>query len=370
MIGCGDSDSAIPTGSSATVTSTLVSSCTPQREFDTCVEIDLSEVETWQNTLPNPDWRTIETSPEPNADYNIFIDVRELNGGVIPTHPKQGVYENFQHYLDTYNGLIGVDVRNHNVTVHITGSTVKLGKDGGPTASTGVFLYDALSTDRGEIIIDGVDRSRELINPNRVRHFEQDIDWSNFPAGQSSEAHSYEDSSLSSFNTLANNDPWFLEVVDEKLLQDGDWRVTLRMSYRDSQLIGAKDLVPGKVTTELIDLGRNINGYLLTCRNIWIPRSGGFWSGAIQLHCITAEQLRPRLEVAEPDHVMVEEDPAIRANSETIYHIWFDQWGTNPGREACGTAWVVFDMSGARDHGMVETPDVDYADCWWLIPPQ
>lgn len=97
----------------------MVEECEPVDDFDTCHEVDLDQVEYWQDTLPDPDWRDIEESKHEGFDYDIYIDPLELNFGVVPTMDDQGYYDDEDHFNAVYSELVGVDIEQHDIAIFV-----------------------------------------------------------------------------------------------------------------------------------------------------------------------------------------------------------------------------------------------------------
>ncbi|TXD38559.1 hypothetical protein FRC98_06670 [Lujinxingia vulgaris] len=145
--------------------------------------IPLDNLSNWQDNLKSPPWRTVKADGQPDVDYRVYIDVKALNGGVIPTAPGQGHYTSLEHYLDTLSDLVGVDVHNNSYFLTTVGSSLKTDANGLPlTSSTGVFVYDALSDEKGQIYIDGVNVTKQLHHPERFHSYA--IDYGKLNASQ------------------------------------------------------------------------------------------------------------------------------------------------------------------------------------------
>ena len=177
-IGCGERER----GPSDVQTSThqqVVSECKAEQPYSHCAEIDLTKVEFWQDTVKkgDPVWRTIDRA-DSGADYAyiVTIDADLLNGGVIPTHPDQGHYADDAEYAQVVEALLGVPLDDKALLV-VNGTTLKVDSnldyvDG----TTGSFLFDALSDDRGRIVVDGDDITRQEISAMDFHDFEVVID--------------------------------------------------------------------------------------------------------------------------------------------------------------------------------------------------
>lgn len=168
LIGCvdeeGDSDGMAPSAEVESVKKATVTHCTPKSGYDTCYEIDNQDLEYWQTTLPDPDWRTIEPSSEPGIDVEVTVETEDLNAGVIPTASGQGHYNDWDDYQSALDSLLGVDTDQYDVALRVKGPTLKLDDSQEPTAATtGVFRFDALSNEDGEIYIDGQDKTSVLM---------------------------------------------------------------------------------------------------------------------------------------------------------------------------------------------------------------
>ena len=178
--GCGEDTTASDEHGSDldTIQSAAVTDCAPSGHYETCYEVDLDEVDHWKDTLPEPDWRTVEKDPEGHdVDYKITIEAKELNGGIMPTEEDQGYYDTEADYEEERRHLLGITDPDPSYIVVTRGSTAKKTSDGEPTeATTGVFLYDALTNDDGRIIIGDKDKTEDLIDLGRAFNFEQHIE--------------------------------------------------------------------------------------------------------------------------------------------------------------------------------------------------
>ncbi len=227
-----------------TTQSSLVSECDPDEYYASCIEIDAQQTVTWQDTLPDPDWRTVEPSDNPELDYEIEIDVSELNGGIIPTAEGQGEYDTEAEFFAAYSSLIGIDVENNEFGLIVAGETVKQATDGGPSeGSTGVFVYDALTDEDGKLFVDNTDVTDQFVVPERQRDFEQEI----------TRADGTTDSVDNDISAqLLNSDP---VVVDDALLADGAWRANLQLAVK---LIEDRPFItnPVEASTDIKDVSR------------------------------------------------------------------------------------------------------------------
>ncbi len=358
--GCGETES--PPGDeessaeTATVSSALLSNCRPDHNYTTCLEIDLSKVEYWQDTLPNPGWRYVQPSSDPDLDYEVTVSLDKLNGGVIPTAPGQGVYDDFDDYYDAYSNLMGVDPRTDDFVVTVIGSTAKLGSDGGPiTRTTGVFEYDALSDADGSIIIDGVSMTNEFINTDRIHHFTQEVD-----SGTSQ--YTVSEPSL----TPLAHEPFHEELVDSSLLADGYWRADLKKFTRDFDVIGSTTVVTGKNVTQLSGVrtswGAPHQG-LFSCVFRWIPDgSGDFLAGVLRRICNPADYLALDQEIVDPYIHADYADTGIYA-IETIHNWTGDRHPQS--RESCGFGFALFDSQELEldDDPVFTDTGLDDEDC-------
>ena len=175
--GCAEEASDLDTSPQALAAtqSGAVDDCNPSGDFDTCYEIDLDEVEYWQDTMSDPAWRGVEEDPDGyDVDYKVTLRPMALNAGVIPTADGQGEYDSVEHYKLLRAEFLGLSSPDDSVLIKTIGNTVKQTADGGPThGSSGVFVYDALTNSDGQIIIDGEDRTDEFIDRRRFHAFEQ-----------------------------------------------------------------------------------------------------------------------------------------------------------------------------------------------------
>ena len=169
-LGCGEEESMDGETAETESVAQAVTSCHPDPGYDYCHQFDMSNLEYWQHTLPDPDWRTVEPVGTDGIDYRVTIDAFELNGGLVPTAQGQGEYSSWQEYADTKNQLLGVDVTSNVVSVVIEHPTVKLDDNGEPTVdTTGIFTVEALSDENGEIWVDNQNVTADLYS-ERERH--------------------------------------------------------------------------------------------------------------------------------------------------------------------------------------------------------
>lgn len=147
-----------------------------------CVEIDPDEVTSWQEMVAEEDtpWRSVTaiTSIDADENYEVIIDLEHLNAGVIPTEDGQGIYDSEEEYMALLSDLLGVPVNEDtDISLKVLGLSAKLdeGREFIVPESTGDFVFDALSTEDGRIIIAGVDRTDEFLpSPEEIQHPEFD----------------------------------------------------------------------------------------------------------------------------------------------------------------------------------------------------
>lgn len=364
-VGCGDDATSALVEADQELASTsaaLITPCTPDSDFTSCTEIDLSQTETWQDTLPNPDWRDVQPSSEPNIDYEIVIDVRELNDGVIPTALGQGEYTDDQDYLDTYSQLLGVNISKYTYSLTVIGTTVKQATDGGPVAkSTGVFVYDALTDEDRRLVIDNVDVTDDILQFERVHDFQQEI---------------YQDGSTTPLSYTFNDGPspinmmsqWYppTELEDQALLSSGEWRADLKMFNRPLSLAGVSDVIwLGVAITEISGVRAQRHGLTYSCIYRWIPGSNGnFLTGTMERHCNNAKQLITQLELIYPYYQLSPQGFTFSETAISTAITWghndhFDEFG-----DACGEGEVLFNSSGPYfDKENVYTLNTNPNDC-------
>ena len=220
---CGDTNVEHPTPTEAvgTVAQASGTQCLFTTDF-----IDAGNASLWQDTVANPGWRSIQAAKEPGVDFDIQIDADALNNGVIPTAPGQGHYKSEEDYLDTLSTLLGVDVQTTTFFLSVKGTTIKSDGDYLLDTSTGVFIYDALSDEKGRIYIDGVDMTAQYINPDRFHDY--DIDYSKLNSTQLAQVNTLNSPPITAFNLNP-----LTQLVDSATLftNSGAWRADLNKFY-------------------------------------------------------------------------------------------------------------------------------------------
>lgn len=135
-----------------------VEECEPDEGKDECWEINGEDLVTWQETveLNAADWRTIAKTSREEAPVEVVLEAQNLNAGFMPTAEGQGHYDSEEEFRNTLRLLLGVDPDTRFQLVQ-HGSTTKVTADREAIAdgSTGNFVYDAMSDERGDIYIDG-----------------------------------------------------------------------------------------------------------------------------------------------------------------------------------------------------------------------
>src|SRR5690554_6500473 len=137
-----------------------------------------------------------------------------------------------EHYLDTLSDLLGVDVQSNSYFLSVVGSSLRTDASGLPlTSSTGVFVYDALSDDNGQIYIDGENVTKLLFNPERFHSYA--IDYKNLNASQTATLNALNTNIGMALNVQQNVEPDYplTEWVDgiELVPPSGKWRAYLNM---------------------------------------------------------------------------------------------------------------------------------------------
>lgn len=344
-LGCSDYADEFVEDDIDTASQTVTSPCTPARGYEDCLEIDLSQLEYWQDTLSDPDWRTVEPNPDPDIDYDVIIDVDQLNGGIIPTKYGQGYYKDWQDFYDTKSDLLGVDYKNDTFNLIIFGSTVKEVNGGSTHRSYGFFPYDALSNRDGAVIVDGTNEAMNIFNFDRRPFFIQ--------TGSTTSSDTDNDSSDS---TLLSNGPWQLELQDSALLEDSNWRANLKMFHREGGQYGGEIHIPSKVSLQLDSMRANYFGTWFGCDWQW---SVGF----VQRMCNTAN-VDALLEVAQPNHQLVPVDafpPVDNVRMVTIDYVHDVQHIETV--EACGGGYADFPDPAGTSEDYVFSDDVEAKDC-------
>ena len=351
MFACSDAD--IHVDEVETAQQAVTSPCNPDHAFQDCLEIDLDLVEHWQDTLPNPDWRTVTSNSDPDIDYDVLIDVNELNGGLIPTKAGQGEYSDWDEYAATKSDLLGVDYGSDRFNLFIVGSTQKAKEDGSPAPSYGFFLYDALSDEDGEVYVDNIPRASTIFHPARIPEFHVNI------AGGGGSSASLPTSGVG----LMHDAGWPVDLHDQKLLSDANWRADLKMFHREAHGAGGHMPVRSKASLQISGVRAqwSRNGPWFSCLWKWTPGSSGWSDGTLERHCNMADVTFGALEIAEPNYALPMYESNFETNFMTIDHV-HDHWPTTI--EACGWGLAIFDQSeGYIDDDFVFTDNVDPNDC-------
>lgn len=364
QLGCGDD---VDNSDDLASTTSALTSCSPNAGFDDCIEVDLTQLEYWQQAPSDPDWRDVITSDDPDIDYQVIIDVEELNGGIIPTQKGQGVYSDYDHFFQTKSQLLGVDVENDTYQLIVIGTSAKVDGNNHPVNASGVFLYDALSTANGAIMIDGQNIARDYYSTARFHNVDHQVNSQQQTDG--TQDPSYFELSDSD---LMSTHPWADILHDEEILSSGGWNAKLQMFRRDTTL-GPPDLViPGRLVLQASNIVRLWNREHLRCLYIWDLAEP---EPTVARHCPTADFLDVTLEVAEPDHEVMELfSSATNATAVTIYSaLWGpgDASGPEPvwnQKDACGYGLILFDSIGPDvDFGTVFTDEGAPQDCPYLF---
>ena len=276
---------------------------------------------------------------------------------MIPTHPNQGHYTSEEELNQTYNELLGIDTTQYSYMVVVHGTTVKMTTDGGPTdATTGVFVYDTITDEDGQIYIDGENRTEDFINPDYRHEQTQKID----RADGTTETIDDDDSTVTtSSDTMwdgeASTQWWltpfpYMMVEDQEELEDQGWEATLRMlvhTYREE-----RDTVASSIS--------NIRSDGTRCVATWFETESGFV--IVQIECYEAKlslQMEPQDEDGNmiPDEIIdVVTDPVARSLAVQFQHHELPP-------EAKGCARGVLNPDGnAWDDGFVDTDTTNDCD--------
>ena len=228
MVACGDDP--MPDEPASQEVETLqqanTTPCTPASGYDSCWEVDSSQVETWQSTLPNPDWRTVNSPSDPDIEYEVTIDAHELNGGIVPTASGQGHYAHLKDFLITRADLLGVPVGalEDHITIEIDGPSMKLDDNNVLTDdATGIFVFDALSDENGQIYIDNQNVTDDLI-PQGIGHDDHYVEGSHQASGGTTSAFPPDDS------TVLSSGHWAADYTFSTFWPGGDYQHPWHMS--------------------------------------------------------------------------------------------------------------------------------------------
>jgi hypothetical protein len=128
-----------------------------------CYVTDSKELVTWQEAVENEtasQWRTVDSEAEP---VRVTLDANAFNSGAIVQADGQGFYDSREDLKDTMSKLLGLPKNTDVFDIVIKGETVKISPEGEVLdSSTGDFLFDALSSPSGKIIVDGEDQTESL----------------------------------------------------------------------------------------------------------------------------------------------------------------------------------------------------------------
>ncbi len=355
LTACADDDTPAPDGAASdidAIQSMVVQSCTPDPDYNDCQQTDLDQVRHWTDTLHDPGgpaWRDVQSSSEDELDYEVTIDVHELNGGVISTISNQGQYQSIKHFHAVLSTLLGVDVGTDSFALIVKGSTIKQAEDGGPsTRSYGVFLYDALSDEDGNIFVDGVEVTENYIDKYRTHQQSHQV----YASGQST---ALETETLATTNGVDT-------IEDETVLTSGSypelWEADFRLSWEQERV---QPMFPPGNTYWSETSGVRYNGY--ACLNIWYPASGGGWD-SVSRHCNKADTLANSVQGVHA--IPFEDNPHNSLQDHKLESLKIglylsplsDTW---PG-QACALGAAIFDpLNDAAE--ILETDYIDSIDC-------
>ncbi len=318
--------------------SSHVTDCQPTAPYNHCHEVDLTQVDYWQDTVHDPDWRTIDPSPHPDVDYRITIDVMELNGGVIPTATGQGHYHSFEDYIATKKALLGIDQLSDDdiIEVVIKGRTIKMNDSGGAVeATTGYIVHDALSDENGSIVIDNEDVTWDIIDQDRMQHWAQ------------------QQSSSSSVGTSSMLFPvTIFDAINETTLSAGDYTAQL---WKSEILHTNADTLHGLSTS----MGwTRKNGAL--CQLTWDPGL------EVTVDCFAADmQVAYSYDIVGGNY-WENEAGATDVLALELKLISGELSGNLPElpiEEGCGYGFVEFGFP-LNDSATIPIPGTDVNDCW------
>ena len=294
--------------------------CQPDPGYDSCEETSIFQSDHWQSTLPDPDWRTISPTKDPDLDYVVEIDAHELNGGVIPTATGQGNYSSWTHFFQTIGDLIGVHVDLNRVGVIVDGATLKVDTNGQPVVgSTGHFIYDALSDEDGQIYIDNQNVTGQIV-PHGSGHTDHVIQ-------SGSNTTSLSGSTSTSSDPSTASPP--IQLSDTTTLAAGNWTADFTLSISEVEPLVWHN---AEVT--------NISwGPAPPCT--WVFDSSLF---TIQRHCFEADTAFVGLHLPNSAY----EDIKAADAEATTTGLKVTTWGPGPYLSSCARAQVLFD-SGAGD---------------------
>lgn len=105
IVGCAGTDAEEPKYKSATA-QIDGEECETADGYDECRKKDIGEMKSWEETLPEPTWRTVEQKE--NGNLSVKIDVNELNNGFVRLSENQGVYESEEDFKETRRQLLGI----------------------------------------------------------------------------------------------------------------------------------------------------------------------------------------------------------------------------------------------------------------------
>ena len=352
------------------------SSCEPERPYNDCWQVDLSQLQYWQDTLHDPQWRIVEESDHEILDYRVTIDARSLNGGVIPTAPGQGHYASEEDYAQAVEDLLGVPI-DATTEVQIHGTTTKMAVECGPVArSTGSFVNDALTDEHGRLIIDGEDRTEDYIRPY-VQRWDHQVEGQcqdGLDAGDISTDDQMESTTFEVSGGWSPS-PWpFYSLLADGVYEADLWTESGKLAFEF-------DVSMSWQVGSRID---NVRHYLLpnACILYW-----DFDAMVLEFQCMVADELYLENKYPEPAYCICRRNQPFCAdpweegdnnpNYNTTAHEVFVNvpglsghcWGVGDPQELmhnhCAEGWADFLKPDVDDYGRVRGLDTNIGFCDW-----
>ena len=340
LVGCGQDDAGDDTDLASEVDSveqSTVSDCQPEPGFDVCYSANTSQLDYWQSTLPDPDWRTVSSHDDPDIDYEVRITADALNAGIIPTAPGQGDYGDWAEFQAHLSDLIGVDVSEDSALLAVEGMSVKYNDQGEiSSASTGAFIYDSLTNDDGQIIVDGEDETDEFVGQNmgydRYRVIYDD--------GTSQSILEGDDEDLDSVSTNSDS-------VAE--LTSGDWYAELATEHRATT---------NAATFHMSQIS-NLREGPWGCTFIIYDEEG---EKVVEKSCHKADRLSILSQIPGGSPEILEAEVGHVAASLKLSHV--TPPAERPAKAGCAYGEALFDDSADEwDDDVVYTSSMDSRDC-------
>lgn len=337
-------------GEAVAATSDNASECDPEPPFNFCLEVNLDEVVYWQDTLGDPQWRQITpVDDEPAVDYRIDIDVTALNGGVIPTKPGQGHYEDVDEYVDQKNALLGLDQVSgeHLVETTTSGRTIKVDTAGDPVPeSTSILVHDAMSNEDGRIFIDGEDVTERIIDFDRASWWEiEQSDGTTVSGGMNTLSGSSVSMTSLGFAWL----PLFF-AIDDDYIDAGDYNAT---QWLTEGFLGEDTTI--SYTTELGNTRRNT----VMCQ---VGRQG---SSIVGIDCFAAHMFLDTWlahTFGYPHETVRSRDDYTTRLEYKVHGAHFGPADELPVESLCSTGLTHFGGSNHGD-GFVKLPETTVEEC-------